>query len=258
MADLKTRLDEPAGGRAVDEVPGPGSGAGSAIRDPDDPVTEPEPDDPVTEPAPDDPATGTDTSEPGPTATTTTAVAGPALGAEPDPPAEAAVPTSATAHTPPGRWTVLVACMAGLLILLTAVDGLLYVEGGDPAAGLREPALDAARQVALDLSTLGTDNVDAKLPQLTESTTGPFREEVTGYADYLREIRKQGQLSSAGTVTAAGIERIDAERALALVAVSTTGTDVAEPDGQERRYRLAVELHREGGRWLATAVAFVA
>ncbi|MGQ0576196.1 MAG: hypothetical protein ACT4RN_18625 [Pseudonocardia sp.] len=139
-----------------------------------------------------------------------------AAPAEPDPPPPV--------RRPPSRWAAAMLALGIALAGLVALDVTLLVDGHDPAAGQRAPALAAARQAAVELGQIGLEGSGAQ-------------------------------------VRAAGLERLDAERAVALVAVVATvpapDQDPGQPGGQERRYRLAVELERADGRWQASSVALV-
>lgn len=218
MADLTTREDQ-----HVDEVTDPRTGE---IRDGDQPTGDDGTGDPAGASVPD----GDDSSAPARTS---------------------------AARSPRSRWNVLMTGLMILLFVLAVTSVLLYVGGTDPVAGRREPALAAARQVALDLSTVGADNAEAQLRKLDEATTGALREEFRGYAPYLPAVLREQQISWTATVDAAGLERIDAERAVALVAVSATATSTEIPDGQLRQYRLAIELRRADSRWLASSIAYI-
>lgn len=148
--------------------------------------------------------------------------------------------------------------LATLLVVLAAADVALFLHGEDPVAAQREPALAAARQVALDISSIDAGNAETRLAALREATTGPLHEEMVGYSTYLPMLVTQGQVAVSGaTVGAAGLERLAARSAVALVAVSATVTSPEHPAGELRRYRLAVELRRDGDRWLASSVAYV-
>lgn len=150
----------------------------------------------------------------------------------------------------------LVGLTAALVVLATG-DVLLLTRAGDPVAAQREPALAAARQVAMDISSIGAENAQDRLARLDAATTGSFREGLSGYAALLQDMLRQGRVTSRATVTATGLEHIDADTATALVSVTATVTDAAMPGGEERHYRLAIQLLRDGDRWLASSVAYV-
>jgi len=175
--------------------------------------------------------------------------------------AEATLPTDVTPRAPVpaprSTWTVRMAVLTGALVLLVIADLLLLPGPRDPVVAQREPALTAARLVALDLSSIGGDNAEQRLAGLATATTGRFRTDLNGYAGVLTTILRQNQVTARATVTAAGLERIDTASALALVSVRATVTDAARPEGEVRRYRLAIDLRLEQGRWLVSSVEYV-
>lgn len=177
-------------------------------------------------------------------------------------PAEAPPPDEPEADGPPRRarpsgWTLRMAGLAVALVMLAIVDVALLARSVDPVAAQRESALVAARDVALDLSSIGAANAQERLARLDAVTTGPFRDNLGGYAELLADMLRQGGVRAEATVTAAGIERIDAETAVALVLVTATVTDTATPQGEVRRYRLAIEMQRAGDAWLTSNVAYI-
>jgi hypothetical protein len=66
-----------------------------------------------------------------------------------------------------------------------------------------------------------------------------------------------GRVTSKGVVTGVGIEMIEPDTATALVGVRATVASGQAPQGVQRSHRIAVQLQREGGRWLASNVVFV-
>lgn len=170
----------------------------------------------------------------------------------------AAPRTSHRARSPrSSSWRMRLVGLTAALVVLATGDVLLLTRAGDPVAAQREPALAAARQVAMDISSIGAENAQDRLARLDAATTGSFREGLSGYAALLQDMLRQGRVTSRATVTATGLEHIDADTATALVSVTATVTDAAMPGGEERHYRLAIQLLRDGDRWLASSVAYV-
>lgn len=173
----------------------------------------------------------------------------------PDAPADAAPPAGGPAGR--SRWTILMAGLTLAFVLLAAVDVVLLIAGNDPSAKQRGPALDVAKRVVLDLAALDSADRETRLAQLLDSTTGPLRDQLDGYAGNLHIVSEEGETRSDLTIGAAALERIDERSAVALITAATTVRTPEVADGQPLRHRLAVELHRERGRWLASSVEFV-
>lgn len=155
------------------------------------------------------------------------------------------------------RWAVVMAALTLVLVALTAVDVALLLGGDDPAARQRGPALDTAERVAVGLSSLSAGTAEAQLATLSESATGSLRAELDGYRGYLPAVLEEAQVVADARVDAAGLEQIDDDSAVALVALTTTARTAAVPDGEERHFRLAVGLERGAGRWLASSVGYL-
>lgn len=163
------------------------------------------------------------------------------------------------AAAPPrhSRWAVGMAVLTLALAVLMTVDVALLLAGDDSAARQRGPALDTAERVAVGLSSLDAGTAEAQLATLRESATGSLRAELDGYRGYLPGVLDEAQVVADARVDAAGLEQIDDDSAVALVAVTATVRTVAVPDGEERAYRLAVELERTADRWLASSVGYL-
>ncbi|HEY0573274.1 MAG TPA: hypothetical protein VGD73_04175 [Pseudonocardia sp.] len=159
----------------------------------------------------------------------------------------------------PSRRTLVLAGLSVLLLALWATGGWLYVHnrGTSELDAQRAQALATAQKVAADLTSIGADNAQTQIQSLTQESTGGFREQISTYAAALQAILQQAHAGSRGTVSAAGIERIDANTASALVTVSATVSNSKLPNAQPVSYRMGVQLQREGDRWLASDVNFV-
>ncbi|HEY2098293.1 MAG TPA: hypothetical protein VGH72_17625 [Pseudonocardia sp.] len=174
-----------------------------------------------------------------------------------------AAPTTARA-TPrqrrrPSRWTMLVAGLSVLVVALWVAGGLLFAHnrGASQLAAQRQDVVAAAQKVAGDLTSISSSNAQAQIQSLTNESTGGFRDQISTYAQALQAILQQSGAGSQGTVSAAGIERMDANTASVLVAVTATVSNTKLPNAQPVNYRLGVQLQREGDRWLASDVTFV-
>jgi Mce-associated membrane protein len=155
--------------------------------------------------------------------------------------------------------TVLLAGLTVLLLALWATGGWLVgrERAADAAAEQRTAALSTAQKVATDLTSITGDNAQAQIAALTQESTGAFHTQISSYGAALSAILRQAKAGSTGTVSAAGIERMDAVSASALVAVSAKVSNSALPTGRPVSYRMVVQLRREGDRWLASDVRFL-
>jgi len=158
----------------------------------------------------------------------------------------------------PSRWAAQVAALSIALIVLLTVSELLFRhDQATPTDAARQAAVNAAEAVALELSTIGAGNAGEHMESLAKQSIGEFHDQLSGYSPIFQKILQVGKVSSRGTVTATGIERLDADSATILVTLSATVTNSQLPAGQLRGYRLAVQLERSGTQWLASKVDYV-
>ena len=154
-------------------------------------------------------------------------------------------------------------------ILLAAAVALVLLLGGalflgfqvrsqalDDAA--RRDALAAARQSALNLTSIDQENFPDDVAAVLDGATGDFRSDFAARADDLERLLTQNEVAAEGQVLEAGIVRADRRSATALVVVDSTVRNVQTPDGRVNRYRMKLELEKVGDRWLTSVLQFVA
>lgn len=117
--------------------------------------------------------------------------------------------------------------------------------------------LAAARQVALNFTSLDYRHYDRDARDVLNLATGGFRQQFAQQTATLTKLVAANKSVSEGQVLDAGIARADARSATVLVAVDSKVTNVAAPQGQARNYRLQLDLVLQGGRWLTSDVEFV-
>jgi len=172
--------------------------------------------------------------------------------------ASSAEPTFPVWRRRPSRWAAQVAALSLAILVLLAVSALLFQrQQRTPSDTGRHDVVNVAEAVARELSTIGAGNAAQHMEALTKLSTGDFHDQLGGYSPMFQKILQAGNVNSKGTVTAVGIERLDADGATVLVALSAMVTSSQAPAGQLRDYRLAVQLERSGSQWLASKVDYV-
>lgn len=118
--------------------------------------------------------------------------------------------------------------------------------------------VQAARQGALNLTTINWKNADADVDRIINGATGTFREEFSSRAEDFKSVVKQAESTSVGTVIDAGLESHTADAARALVAVSVQTTTSVEAAQPPRTWRMRVTMQREDDHQIKVAdVEFV-
>ncbi|MGX1560723.1 hypothetical protein [Streptomyces sp. NPDC055506] len=117
--------------------------------------------------------------------------------------------------------------------------------------------LAAARQSALNFTSLDYRHYDRDSENVLAGATGDFKKQFTAQTDQLTKLVAQNKSVSEGQVLEAGIVRSDEDSARVLVVADSKVTNTAAPEGEARTYRLQLDLVHKDGRWLTSDVEFV-
>ena len=114
------------------------------------------------------------------------------------------------------------------------------------------------RQVAVDLTTVDHNRVDADVARILDATTGAFRDDFQKRAQPFIDVVKSSQSTSVGTVVESGLESVQGDQAVVLVAVQVTTSSSSTGGDQPRRgWRLRIGLVETAGSVKASDVTFV-
>ncbi|MET9388960.1 hypothetical protein ABZY20_00880 [Streptomyces sp. NPDC006624] len=121
----------------------------------------------------------------------------------------------------------------------------------------RQGILAAARQSALNFTSLDYRHYDRDSANVLAGATGEFKKQFSAQTDQLTKLVAQNKSVSQGQVLEAGIVRSDEDSARVLVVADSKVTNTAAPEGEPRTYRLQLDLVHRDGRWLTSDVEFV-
>ncbi|MER7401028.1 hypothetical protein ABT373_00760 [Streptomyces sp. NPDC000070] len=121
----------------------------------------------------------------------------------------------------------------------------------------RQGILAAARQSALNFTSLDYRHYDRDSANVLAGATGDFKKQFTAQTDQLTKLVARNKSVSEGQVLEAGIVRSDENSARVLVVADSKVTNTAVPEGEARTYRLQLDLVHQDGRWLTSDVEFV-
>ncbi|MEV6182049.1 hypothetical protein ACIHAR_09560 [Streptomyces sp. NPDC052016] len=121
----------------------------------------------------------------------------------------------------------------------------------------RQDILAAARQSALNFTSLDYRHYDRDSRNVLRGATGAFKEQFAAQTAELTELVARNRSVSEGQVLEAGIVRADEHSARVQVVADSKVTNTAVPQGEARTYRLQLDLVLENGRWLTSDVEFV-
>lgn len=165
--------------------------------------------------------------------------------------------TAQDGDRPTGKRPWIVLAVLALLLATTIGSGVLWLSGRSAEAE-RAAALQAARSAAVALSSINFDTADRDVQRVIDAGTGEFGELFrNNLKSYVKMVR-DSHVTSTGEVTAAALSEADADTARALVAVRSDVKNASSPKGQQRQYRMKLDMVKEGDRWLVSKLEFVA
>jgi Mce-associated membrane protein len=170
------------------------------------------------------------------------------------------VDATAPASPAPTRAPVALVVMLVIVLVLLAAGALLGAVTLRDAAqrdDARAAALGAARQEALNLTSIDGKDIEADLKRVQDGATGGFAKEFAQRAKDLKTVLTENAVVAEGRVIDAALVRGDLDTATVLVVVDSTVKNKAVPAGRANTYRMQLDLERHGSRWLTSALQFV-
>ena len=144
---------------------------------------------------------------------------------------------------------------AGLVAVATLL--LLRLNDANAEEDSRQSALQVARQVAVGLTTVSKDTAQQDVSHLMDMATGSFKDQFSQQADVFRKVVQQASVTSKGTVAEAGVSSVDGDTVTVPAAVSASVQNADAPSGEQRQYRMKMQLQHDGDRWLVSDLEFV-
>lgn len=117
--------------------------------------------------------------------------------------------------------------------------------------------VQAARQGAVNLSTVDYQHVDADAQRVLDSATGKFYDSFSHRKQSYIDHAKQTRSKSVGTVTDAGLESQTGDRGRVLVAVTVRFSNPAQAEQEPQFWRMRVTVKKMGGIGKVSDVVFV-
>lgn len=165
--------------------------------------------------------------------------------------------------TPPKRPAspVRLATSVGLAFVV-ALAGLVAWLGfrgyqSHQAEAQRNLFLQVGRQAALNLTTISYTEADADVQRILASATGTFYDNFAKRTQPFIDVVKQVQSKSVGTVTEAGLESVQGDRAQVLVAVRVETSNAGAKQQDPRAWRMRIDVQKVGNQAKISNVEFV-
>lgn len=157
----------------------------------------------------------------------------------------------------PRRLTAVLA--VAIVVVLGGLVGYLGMQLHrlEHAVDQRAEFLQAARQGALNLTTIDWQHVDGAVKRILDSATGAFHDDFEKRSQPFVEVVKQAQSHTEGTVTMVGLESISGDQARALVAVTVKTSSGANPETASKAWRMRISVQKVGADVKVADVEFV-
>jgi Mce-associated membrane protein len=166
-------------------------------------------------------------------------------------------PPSGPKWLSPARAAMLVSVV--IVVVAAALAGFLGFRAyqSEKARHLDDLFLAAARQGAVNLTTIDWQEADADINRILDSATGTFYDDFSKRSQPFVEVVKQAQSKSVGTVTEAGLESESGDQAQVLVAVQVKTTNLGTQEQRPRAWRMRIDVQRLGDQAKVSNVQFV-
>jgi Mce-associated membrane protein len=125
------------------------------------------------------------------------------------------------------------------------------------ASAQRTEFIQAARQGALNLTTIDWHHPDADVQRILDSATGAFYDDFSKRSAPFIDVVKQTQSTSTGTVVSAGIQTESGTTARVLVAVKVNVSNNAAAQQPPRSWRMQLTVQKVGDEMKVSDVEFV-
>jgi Mce-associated membrane protein len=123
---------------------------------------------------------------------------------------------------------------------------------------LQSQLLQAARQGALNLTTIDWQHAEGDMQRILDGATGQFHDEFASRSQPFIEVVKQAKSTSVGTITEAGLESEEGGHARVLVAVAVKTSTAGAPEQNPRAWRMRITVQKDGDQAKVSNVEFVA
>ncbi|WP_020101080.1 hypothetical protein [Mycobacterium sp. 360MFTsu5.1] len=154
-----------------------------------------------------------------------------------------------------------VAAVVGLVLVvaLSALVGWLTVRThrASDVDERQSQIVQAARQGALNLTTIDWQRADADVQRILDSATGEFYDDFAKRSAPFIKVVKEAKSTSTGSITEAGLESESGDSAQVLVAVAVKTSNVGAPAQEPREWRMRLAVQKVGDVMKVSNVEFV-
>ena len=161
---------------------------------------------------------------------------------------------------PPIRLGLMIAVVLVTMLVFSAwfcVHQLIRWQDVRDVASQRTRAAAIARRAVLDLSTVDSSTVSARLSDLLSISSGQFHSQVAANRTPETQAVKKSKVVSAGTINAVGVVDLNSRSASVAVAATAKVSDTRHKKPHDNLYRVTLHLTHRSGNWIVDTVDFV-
>lgn len=148
------------------------------------------------------------------------------------------------------------------LILVVALGALvgwlgLRVHRATTVDDRQSQIVQAARQGAINLTTIDWQRADADVQRILDSATGEFYDDFAKRSAPFIKVVKEAKSTSVGSIVDAGLESEAGDAAQVLVAVAVRTSNAGAADQTPREWRMRISVQKVGDVMKVSNVEFV-
>lgn len=155
------------------------------------------------------------------------------------------------------RGGVLLAMALACLLLLAAVVALsVQVIGAHTDRERNDVVTAIAREVTVRLLTVNPGDPKSAMDAVMDRASGDFRQQLIAQNDEFTAAVREAKVSSEATITESAVQSAGDTQAVLLLTANATVKNAKSPNGEQRQYRIVVELDRADGPWTVSKLDF--
>jgi len=157
---------------------------------------------------------------------------------------------------PAQRWQAVVIAVLALLATGNIWQGVLDHQVRN-SERVRQDMVQAAREGAVNLTTIDYEHADEGVQRILDSSTGAFRDDFARRATGFADAARKAQSKSVGTVADAGLESVDGDLGRVLVALTVMTANRGVPERRPRAWRMRVTVTKDDDAYKVSSVEFI-
>ena len=145
-------------------------------------------------------------------------------------------------------------------LVLAVISSIGTIRPDRTAAALPDdwrPYVEAAKTVAVALTTIDYRTVDRDVQRILDNATGPFYDSFKQRSAEFTQVVRDARSTSTSVIDEARLESQHDGQVRAFVGLTTTTTNEGQPPQPPRKWRLLITVQKVGDGYKASGVEFL-